>query len=249
MEKFEVEISALATLKNSSSWQPGFIFPYEHDPDELDDDQRNRALGELLVSMPSVLQMRCYLLAEPGRVLSSWKRMNRSALSLMRWIVVSNTSYIVQDGPVVSTADEAEVEVDVTAVDSVNTASNTIRGLGKNWMQFRFAQGSPEKEFKFTKVLQEMTSIDPAALKPLSLFAWHGSPIHNWHSIIRTGLDFQSIRHGRSHGNGVYLSSSMSVSTGYSGRVAQNHGDVSSKSIDKQAIMLLFQYQIVSQSR
>lgn len=247
MEKFEIEISALTVPKKVGSWQPGFIFPYEHDPDELDNEQRDRALGELLCSMPSVLKMRRYLLAEQGRVLLSWKRMNRSALSLMRWIVASNTSYIVQDGPVVSNVPnvsfEDEDEETPTAVDAANIASNAILGLEKGWMQFRFAQGSPEKEFKFTEALREMTSNDPAARKPLSLFAWHGSPVHNWHSIIRTGLDFHSTRHGRSYGNGVYFSSQMSVSTGYSGKAIQairGSNSVSAKLVDKQANPLPF---------
>ncbi|KAM4059221.1 poly(ADP-ribose) polymerase catalytic domain-containing protein [Hirsutella rhossiliensis] len=54
-----------------------------------------------------------------------------------------------------------------------------------------------------------------------SLFAWHGSSLGNWHSIIRTGLDFETIANGRSYGNGVYMSRHMAVSSGYAGIISK----------------------------
>lgn len=201
-------------------WQSGFIFPYEHDVDDLDADHRAIALTELLDNLPSVLQMRSYLLDEPGRMLASWKRINPSALSLMRWIVASNTSYIVQDGPVPSKDLAAHSSNQNPPSAAMRKAtSNLIRPLENGWMQFRFAQGSPEKEYAFLKTLQEMKSKNQSTAKPPSLFVWHGSPISNWHSIIRAGLDFQQTRHGRSYGHGVYFSKHMEVSKAYSTRL------------------------------
>jgi ubiquitin-conjugating enzyme E2 Q len=214
---------------DDNDWQTGYIFLYERDPDDLDGEGRARALTELLDSLPSVLQLRSYLLTEPGRLLSSWRLLNRSALSLMCWIVSSNTSCIVQDSPVPCKVAQANCDGAATpSQDVAKAASNRISPLGNDWMQFRLAQGSPDKEFKFMKIIGELRSQPGSAKKALSLFAWHGSSIDNWHSIIRTGLDFQAIHHGRSRGHGVYFSSKMKVSLEYCGNARLHSTEVRS---------------------
>ncbi|KAJ3603954.1 hypothetical protein NHX12_028695 [Muraenolepis orangiensis] len=54
-----------------------------------------------------------------------------------------------------------------------------------------------------------------------STFAFHGSHIENWHSILRNGLVVASNTrlqlHGAIYGNGIYLSPLSSISFGYSG--------------------------------
>ncbi|KAM6959374.1 protein mono-ADP-ribosyltransferase PARP8 [Aplochiton taeniatus] len=54
-----------------------------------------------------------------------------------------------------------------------------------------------------------------------STFAFHGSHIENWHSIVRNGLVVASNTrlqlHGAIYGNGIYLSPMSSISFGYSG--------------------------------
>ncbi|KAF4074331.1 hypothetical protein AMELA_G00238270 [Ameiurus melas] len=54
-----------------------------------------------------------------------------------------------------------------------------------------------------------------------STFAFHGSHIENWHSILRNGLVVASRTklqlHGAIYGNGIYLSPLSSISFGYSG--------------------------------
>ncbi|XP_043933620.1 protein mono-ADP-ribosyltransferase PARP8 [Protopterus annectens] len=54
-----------------------------------------------------------------------------------------------------------------------------------------------------------------------STFAFHGSHIENWHSILRNGLVVASHTrlqlHGAVYGNGIYLSPLSSISFGYSG--------------------------------
>lgn len=49
-----------------------------------------------------------------------------------------------------------------------------------------------------------------------SLFAFHGSPLANWHSIIREGLHFKETAHGRAFGHGCYHSLDLNTSIGYS---------------------------------
>ncbi|XP_005102137.1 protein mono-ADP-ribosyltransferase PARP6 [Aplysia californica] len=54
-----------------------------------------------------------------------------------------------------------------------------------------------------------------------SVFAFHGSPLENWHSIIRHGLIVASGTdkqlHGAAHGKGIYLSPSIQLSSSYCG--------------------------------
>uniref|UniRef100_A0A9J7X6K9 Poly [ADP-ribose] polymerase n=1 Tax=Cyprinus carpio carpio TaxID=630221 RepID=A0A9J7X6K9_CYPCA len=58
-----------------------------------------------------------------------------------------------------------------------------------------------------------------------STFAFHGSHIENWHSILRNGLVNASYTklqlHGAAYGKGIYLSPISSISFGYSGKKKQ----------------------------
>lgn len=60
-----------------------------------------------------------------------------------------------------------------------------------------------------------MLSFGANVLTDPTLFAFHGSPLPNWHSIIREGLHFQEVAHGRAYGNGCYHSLDLRTSMGY----------------------------------
>ncbi|KAF4993285.1 hypothetical protein FGRMN_6552 [Fusarium graminum] len=182
------------------------VFKYEQDIDMLKQAERDRALLSMAEGIPSVEEMRDYLTGRPGRRLNSWRRMGSSTLGLLNWIVASNRSFIVQDAQILG----------ANPLDADMPENNLVGGMKAGWMQFRFAQGSPEKEQLFLKHLTQK--------RYPSLFAWHGSPLSNWHSIIRTGLDFSVVAHGRAYGNGVYFSKDFTVSSGYTGgnQVAYN---------------------------
>ncbi|KAI8964755.1 hypothetical protein F5Y11DRAFT_69602 [Daldinia sp. FL1419] len=160
--------------------------------------QLDKAFSMLVIicSFPPVAKMRQYLLG--NQQLFKWGRMSRAAIDLLRWTIASNRSYIVQ------------VDDDDSPTSASIHKSPRIRGVN-GWIQFRFAQGSPEQETQFNEVLE---SID----KPQkSLVAWHGSPLRNWHSIIRQGLDYRTVSHGRSYGDGIYFARSFDQSVSYSG--------------------------------
>ncbi|XP_071110322.1 protein mono-ADP-ribosyltransferase PARP6-like [Haliotis cracherodii] len=76
--------------------------------------------------------------------------------------------------------------------------------------QFLLMSSPPAKEAKFRE----------EKVKYGSTFAFHGSSIENWHSIIREGLIVASgttkQMNGAAYGKGIYLSPSSSVSFGYS---------------------------------
>ncbi|KAF4337905.1 hypothetical protein FBEOM_8270 [Fusarium beomiforme] len=179
------------------------VCKYGQDIDELEEQNRNEALIFMTNCIPPVQTMREYLMETPGRRLSSWKRMDGSTLRLLNWIVASNRSFIVQDTPLPGSS----------VSDEQKQNGNLVCGMQPNWMQFRFAQGSPEKEQLFFNELDKITRSQYP-----TLFAWHGSPLSNWHSIIRTGLDFSTTLHGRAYGNGVYLAKDFYTSQGYSSR-------------------------------
>lgn len=182
------------------------LFQHNKDIDEIQITDRDYNLIQLTRMIPSVEEMRSYPVERPGSSLSLWKGMNSSTLALLNWIVASNRSFIVQDGPIPDGQSPAGGAADSPSI---------VQGMGAGWMQFRFAQGSPEKEEAFFKELTKLKEINGQPKTHPSLFAWHGSPLENWHSIIRTGLDFSTTLHGRAYGNGVYLGKEFSTSQGY----------------------------------
>uniref|UniRef100_C3YQ85 Poly [ADP-ribose] polymerase n=1 Tax=Branchiostoma floridae TaxID=7739 RepID=C3YQ85_BRAFL len=76
--------------------------------------------------------------------------------------------------------------------------------------QFLLLSSPPAKEQAFREAKRQHGS----------LFAFHGSHIENWHSILRHGLINASGTkhqlHGAAYGSGIYLSPNSSVSFGYS---------------------------------
>ncbi|KAK1459456.1 polymerase [Colletotrichum melonis] len=179
------------------------LYLYDHDLDSLSEAYRREALLILVQTIPPIRYLRDFLLSHQGWSLSKYKMISKSALALLRWVVASNRSLIVQiDQP---------VDLDIGGIQATEARQKErFVGLGDDWMQFRFAQGSPEKENRFKKELEK-----EASQRYPTMFAWHGSPLGNWHSIIRTGLDFKEMLHGRAYGHGVYFARDFATSLGY----------------------------------
>lgn len=78
-----------------------------------------------------------------------------------------------------------------------------------SYLQFTIQMGSAEKEISFQQRL------DIAKLKQ-PVYGFHGSSLGNWHGILRQGLHYNYVAHGRAFGDGIYLSSHFSYSLGYS---------------------------------
>lgn len=172
---------------------------YDQNFDDLDDSEKQRSIVMLLDNMPSIPQMTSFLKGKGGQdtSLRAWAdRISPASLGLLRWIIASNRSCIVQ-------VDSLE--------GNARPTEERVSGMA-GWMQFRFAQGAPDKEQRFVTSIRETT---PNAKHP-TLFAWHGSPLHNWHGIVREGLHFEKADHGRAFGNGCYHSLQCATSMGYS---------------------------------
>lgn len=190
---------------------PATLSIYDQNFDDMDNPNKCDTILMLLGTLPRISELQQYLQqqklhSEPN--LRAWKdRISPAALGLLRWILASNRSCIVQvdrcpgqEGPGGSLA---KVRLD-------QKCSN----VAAEWLQFRFAQGSPDKEQRFLAALKaEQTNLDA---KHPTLFAFHGSALQNWHSIIRHGLDFKETINGRAYGHGVYHAMEQNVSIGYS---------------------------------
>ncbi|KAG2129598.1 hypothetical protein DEU56DRAFT_872472 [Suillus clintonianus] len=101
-----------------------------------------------------------------------------------------------------------------THLQELTEEEDQVQNIGSQWQQFRFMVGAPDKEAKFKHALEQETRVDPNAKKYPTLYAFHGSPLKNWHSIIQHGLWYETIAHGHSYGDGVYFAKDDVVSMG-----------------------------------
>ncbi|RVD82757.1 uncharacterized protein DFL_007172 [Arthrobotrys flagrans] len=177
------------------------VYIYNQDFAGFTPQQKQDVICLLLDSLPSVREMKDRL--RQGHLASWGDRISPAALGVLRWIVASNRACIVQvDG----------LETGSNGVFPVTQTEDRVYGMG-NWMQFRFAMGAPDKEQKFQTASSDTTG--RLRLKYPTMFAWHGSPLINWHSIIREGLNFNQTLNGRAYGNGCYHSLDFRTSLGY----------------------------------
>lgn len=187
-------------------WVPIKYHKYQTSFQELNPTEKAKSMILMLDLLPKVTEMRDYLASRPGSKLLEWQdRMPPAALGLLRWIVASNRSAIIAVD---------EIPSNVKHYDNmqlgVRKSEERVPGLGE-WLQFRFAMGSPDKETRFVSSLHNSNAAQP------TLFAWHGSPIYNWHGIIREGLNYNETLHGRAYGHGCYHAKDWATSGGYAG--------------------------------
>ncbi|KAF2261935.1 hypothetical protein CC78DRAFT_520848 [Lojkania enalia] len=179
------------------------FYIYNQNFDDLNDFHKRETIHALLDLLPSVADMRAYLVRKAQSPLGSWvDRLSPAVLGILRWIIASNRACIVQ----VDDDDETSMQP--------KRGEERLYGMS-GWAQFRFAMGAPDKERRFVQAVRDTTA--RLGLKYPTLYAWHGSPLHNWHSIIREGLHFKDTAHGRAFGHGVYHSLDVNTSIGYCG--------------------------------
>lgn len=177
------------------------FYVYDQNFDDLSEEQKRRLIVALLDVLPSVQEMRKYISRKSQSPLSTWvDRLSPAMLGVLRWIIASNRACILQ----------VDSEEDATQIRRVEDRLYGMAGFA----QFRFAMGAPDKERRFIQAVRVTTQ--RLGLKYPTLFAWHGSPLQNWHSIIREGLHFNETMNGRAYGDGVYHSPHVGTSLGYS---------------------------------
>ncbi|KAI4747080.1 hypothetical protein E4T50_02575 [Aureobasidium sp. EXF-12298] len=179
------------TESSTVKWSTVFIDKYTTNFDDLSDVDKRGTVQRLLALLPSVQKMKTYLSEQSTPDLSRWvDTISPAALSVLRWTLASNRSCIVEVEP-----------------------ERAVHGMS-GYMQFRFAMGAPDKEHRFLKAVKETTT--RLRSKYPTMYAWHGSMIQNWHSIIREGLHFNETMNGRAFGHGVYHSPHYNTSLSYS---------------------------------
>ena len=199
--------------RTSPGWIVVDLYIYEHNFDDLSQSEKRTSLMLLMDLLPSVKEMQQYLTSNVGSTIANWKeRLPPAVVGILRWIIASNRSCIMQVDDQ-GLAYQNSSGADKVAL-TVKKGEQRIDGVD-SWLQFRFAMGAPDKEKRFIESLHHGDD------KFSSLFAWHGSPLSNWHSIIRQGLDFKETLHGRATGHGCYHSSEWATSQGYT-RVGYN---------------------------
>lgn len=186
-------------------WVTASLTIYSQEFESLQDSHKYEVICKLLDTLPDVKEMRSYLANQNSSDLRDWTaRMSPAATSLLRWIIASNRACIMH-------------------VESGNSEDSDGRSTHKEerlhgmegYMQFRFAMGAPDKETRFKSEVRSTT--ERLNLSYPTIFAWHGSPLYNWHMIIREGLHFKNIKHGRAYGDGVYHAKDAGTSTSYTG--------------------------------
>ncbi|KAI5817353.1 hypothetical protein BZA77DRAFT_343668 [Pyronema omphalodes] len=190
------------------------IRPYNVNFDDLSRDAKRKKILRLLELLPKVEEMKTWLQGNSGvgedqASLKKWKdRISPSSLGVLRWIIASNRSCII-------------------SVDDIDPSSGFLPVEGmRYYKQFRFVTGSPDKEQRFINAVEAEAAQNQQNNDVPTLFAFHGSPLYNWHSIIRSGLNFNEVQHGRAYGNGCYHSIELSVSEAYSNLIS--HRGISS---------------------
>ncbi|KAK7553902.1 hypothetical protein BKA81DRAFT_417111 [Phyllosticta paracitricarpa] len=181
------------------------IWLYTTDCDSLEEQEMREAIWLLLEMLPSIEEMKQYL-KQTGSDLKSWSdRIPPPVLGLLRWIIASNRACIMQ------------IDLPDGSGYPDDGRQEAVSGM-PGWIQFKFAMGAPDKERRF---LQSVGNIKKEMkLSIPTLFAWHGSSLQNWHSIIRDGLNYSRIVNGRAYGNGIYFARDAATSMAYSYRTS-----------------------------
>ncbi|TEB26206.1 hypothetical protein FA13DRAFT_1795840 [Coprinellus micaceus] len=154
---------------------------------------------QVLDTLPPIEVMKKHLLkkVQVGKSKPKLKDLDPNLLPaawlLLRWIVCSCTALI----------------------EEITDPNELIQDLDMNWKQFRLTVGAPDAEAKFKHAVQDAANKDLNAQNYPVLYAFHGSPLKNWHSIVRHGLWYRQITHGRAYGNGVYLAKDAQTSMGH----------------------------------
>ncbi|OQE78477.1 hypothetical protein PENNAL_c0056G00818 [Penicillium nalgiovense] len=173
------------------------LIVYDTNLDDLAPVQKQRMISCLLGILPGIGDMKAFIEShERGNLLSSWRAViSPAGLDLLRWVVSSNRSFIKQDD------DKQHKVVEMS-----------------DYVQFRLVQGAADKEQRFINAVNS-NSLAQNPNHP-TIFAWHGSSVNNWHSILREGFHFKQVIHGRACGDGVYMSNQFYTSLAYTGTTA-----------------------------
>jgi ubiquitin-conjugating enzyme E2 Q len=150
-DKHRENLAMIDAAAKIPAWKEATFHVYDQNFDDLlTRTDKFRTLQLLMDLLPSVDEMKTRI--ETYNTLVGWDRLSPACLGCLRWIISSNRSCIMQ-------VDEGS---EIPA-----TREPRIPGFAQ-WVQFRFASGSPDKEQRFVEALKAETS----NLQHPSIFAW-----------------------------------------------------------------------------
>ncbi len=186
-----------ATCKNTH--RRNIVFPdLPEQMMSLCDNDRNETYDlilKILDMAPSIEEMRKQKDKDELKVILF--KTHKAAGYLLRWIITTANSHL-------EFLDKGDKDFE----KSCDFKDSEVKAV------FRYLSNPPEKEIKFNEFKKKRGAIHH--------HGYHGSPIENWHSIIRTSLKNYSGQegkqiHGAAYGNGVYLATDSRTSLGYMG--------------------------------
>lgn len=148
----EATLATPATTPPPTTLVPAKMAKYDQNFDDLENVHKAETIVMLLETLPSINELRTYLLQQ-GRYtvpnLRMWKdRISPAALGLLRWVIASNRSSIIQVDKC-----PGQEELDPSLAAKVRL-DQKCANIPEGWVQFRFAQGSPDKEQRFLNALK-----------------------------------------------------------------------------------------------
>ncbi|TPX44029.1 hypothetical protein SeLEV6574_g04746 [Synchytrium endobioticum] len=169
----------------------------------------HREIADLLDKLPSIAELHFVATKRNKNDLAVLlNRVSPHLNYLLRWIILSNLAHIEE------LKDESE---------RILLGTETA-GVGPpHFTQYKLIISSPEKEAEFQQEVQRCSRVPP------TIFAFHGSPSKNWHSILRRGLILKGRPdHGWAYGKGIYNSLELGYSQGYAGGSATSSSQLKS---------------------
>jgi ubiquitin-protein ligase len=149
-------------------------------------------IADILGKMPNVHQLQEWV--DKSELVSQMNAIDPFLFPLLRWILCTNTSFI----------------------EEILDPQELILGIPKTYKQFRISSGSLNKEYAF-----QCAKKKHALGKNEHLYAFHGSSVYNWHSILRLGLHYKKTTNGRAYGNGIYHALDVGTSLSYAGNISK----------------------------
>lgn len=143
-------------------------------------------VAAIIEKMPAVITMQEWV--DRGTLISNLNNIDTRLYPLLRWILCTNTSF----------------------VEEIENLHEQVVGIPSRFKQFRISSSSLSKEAAFRHARKEH------AVNDKSLYAFHGSGVQNWHSILRNGLHYKKVTNARAYGNGIYHALDTGTATSYS---------------------------------
>ncbi|KAG8507435.1 Protein mono-ADP-ribosyltransferase PARP6 [Galemys pyrenaicus] len=198
--------AALESPRKSIIFEPYPSVVDPTDPKTLAFNPKKKNYERLQKALDSVMSIREMTQGSYLEIKKQMDKLDPLAHPLLQWIISSNRSHIVKL-PLSRVSDHSPTKLfEFLQLKFMHTSH-----------QFLLLSSPPAKEARF-RTAKKLYG---------STFAFHGSHIENWHSILRNGLVNASYTklqlHGAAYGKGIYLSPISSISFGYSGMGKGQH--------------------------